>query len=230
MRVGQHPAGVRQPARGKVIGRGSGVGTFAILVGPDSPYVNPRTLHHQPVSVRFHLGSHYVTLELLEGFLKRDEIKVVNQNHVEGFEAVRRGEVAAITLMEPWITLGVKQGFTVIAETPHNGTEVGAPDVDPAAYAAYSKAQTRAVDRINADKAGYVRRYFPQIVRSLPEQYQSQLAPEDFDLLRLTWTPPRPYPEEEFQRTYDWLVGWDLVAPDATYDSIVNRSFALAGA
>jgi hypothetical protein len=29
---------------------------------------------------------------------------------------------------------------------------------------------------------------------------------------------------EEYERLYDWMVGWDLLAPESRFDVIVDRS------
>src|SRR5262249_41928161 len=47
-----------------------------------------------------HQGSHYATLAMLEGFMPRDEIKVVHSGTVgERYEAMMSGETDAATLM-----------------------------------------------------------------------------------------------------------------------------------
>ncbi len=49
------------------------------------------------------------------------------------------------------------------------------------------------------------------------------LEPGDFRRGRLRYTAPAPYPAEEFQRTYDWLVSWDLIPQDGDYTQIVDN-------
>jgi NitT/TauT family transport system substrate-binding protein len=41
-------------------------------------------------------------------------------------------------------------------------------------------------------------------------------------LPRLRYVEPRPYPVEEFERTYQWMRSWDLVPEGATYDRLVD--------
>jgi len=50
-----------------------------------------------------------------------------------------------------------------------------------------------------------------------------ELKPEDFQLGRLRFVDPTPYPEQDFRRTYDWMVSWDLIAPDAGFEDIVDN-------
>jgi NitT/TauT family transport system substrate-binding protein len=51
---------------------------------------------------------------------------------------------------------------------------------------------------------------------------RSWLTPEDFHLPRLRYIEPRPYPAEEFERTYLWMRSWDLIAEGASYDRLVD--------
>lgn len=87
---------------GRIVARTDGAQWHGIVAAPDTPFTHPRTLFNQPVAVRFHAGSHYATLELLEGFIKRDEIKLVNLTHHDGYEAdvylVRDEDVVVIAV------------------------------------------------------------------------------------------------------------------------------------
>jgi NitT/TauT family transport system substrate-binding protein len=57
----------------RVISKRAAVATQAIVVRGDSPYNVPADLHDVLVGVNMHAGSHYVTLALLEGALKRHD-------------------------------------------------------------------------------------------------------------------------------------------------------------
>ena len=57
----------------------------------------------------------------------------------------------AAALMEPWITVAAKRGLKIICEAFYEGAEVATPDVDPAMYAAITRAVMKAVGKINAD-------------------------------------------------------------------------------
>lgn len=213
---------------GRIAGRRSAIGVQALFSAPGSRFTHPQTLANQKVAVRFHRGSHYATLQLLEGFLPRDQIKTVNIAHAEGYEAVRNGELAAVSLMDPWITLAEKEGFQKIAETHYLGTEIAAPEVDEERWEAIQRALKKAVARINADKLKYV----PYIIEALPEKYRGLITPTDFHLPRLRYVDPAPYDTAEFEQTQDWLVSWGLNSEDATYQNLVDEKLykALASA
>src|SRR5207244_10302561 len=105
--------------------------------------------------------THYIAMHMLEGFLKRDEIKLCaapNGSRLR-FDAMMRGEMAAATLTEPHITLAEKQGCRTICSAFFHGTEVASERVDAETYAAFNRAVREAVRRINADKRAYLR-YF----------------------------------------------------------------------
>jgi len=53
------------------------------------------------------------------------------------------------------------------------------------------------------------------------ETYRAQLSPDDFYLPRLRYVDPAPYTEAEFERARRFMIEWDLLAPDATYDKLV---------
>jgi len=55
----------------------------------------------------------------------------------------------------------------------------------------------------------------------LPEKYRTRLSPDDFYLPRLRYVDPAPYTASEFERARRFMVEWDLLAPDATYDKLV---------
>ena len=58
------------------VGRRGIVTYAAIVVRPDSPVYTAQQLANCTVGVPFYFGTHYLALQLLEGFLPRDAIKV----------------------------------------------------------------------------------------------------------------------------------------------------------
>jgi NitT/TauT family transport system substrate-binding protein len=204
---------------GRIVMLRPAVVSQAIIVRPDSPITHVQALRHRPVAVNFHAGSHYLTLQLLEGFMEREAITVVHVGQAPGrYRALWEGRVDAVTVMEPYIALAEKQGCHVLAEAFYVGAEILSPDLDTATATGVSRAITRAVERINADK----RPYLHHLIAELPAELGT-LTPADFHLPRLRYTNPRPYPEDEFARTYDWMVSWNLIPAGATYDRLVDN-------
>jgi NitT/TauT family transport system substrate-binding protein len=204
---------------GRIVMLRPAVVSQAIIVRPDSPITHVQALRHRPVAVNFHAGSHYLTLQLLEGFMEREAITVVHVGQAPGrYRALWEGRVDAVTVMEPYIALAEKQGCHVLAEAFYVGAEILSPDLDTATATGVSRAITRAVERINAD----TRPYLHHLIAELPAEFGT-LTPADFHLPRLRYTNPRPYPEDEFARTYDWMVSWNLIPAGATYDRLVDN-------
>lgn len=211
-------------AQGRIISKRSAVVSQAIFSAPGSRFTHPQTLANERVAVRFHHGSHYAALQLLEGFLKPEQIRLVHLSHTDAYEAVRRGDIAAVTLMEPWITLAEKEGFQRIAETHYQGSEIAAPGVDPETWAAAHRAVAEATRRLNADK----KKYLHYLIEALPERYRGRISESDFHLPRLLFVEPAPYDEREFQQTYDWLVQWGLIAPNSQFTDLVDNRVGAA--
>jgi NitT/TauT family transport system substrate-binding protein len=189
-----------------------------VYVRPDSPVDAPIQLAGKTVGVQFHQGSHYATLAMLYGFLTRDEIKTVHVGPTEQrYEKLERGDVDAATLMEPWITLAEKNGFKKIIETHYLGVENISPDLDRGTLDKLLSAIRKAVVLIKAD----TRKHVHHLLAEIPEKYRARLSPDDFYLPRLRYVDPAPYTEAEFERARRFMVEWDLLAPDATYDRLV---------
>ena len=160
---------------------------------------------------------------MLEGFLSRDEIKVLHiPVNSHRHKALLDGMVDAITVAEPWISLAEKQKCKLIAEAYCIGSEVASPDIDSDTYAAVDRAIKAAVRLIKLDKKKYLH-YF---IADVPPE-SGCLTAEDFHLSRLRYVDPVPYPIDEFRRAYQWMLSWDLIRPDASFDQIVDNRIAV---
>jgi NitT/TauT family transport system substrate-binding protein len=209
---------------GRVIAKRAAVASQAIVVRPGSPYNTPQDLANVAIGVSFHHGSHYLAIQTLEGFLSREEIKVVGIKNGNRLLALRDGLVDAVAVMEPWTTVAEKLGFKIIAEAHYSGSEIAGPDLDAGTFAAINRAVSRAVTKINVD----IRPYLHYFIEEVPPEIV-QLEAGDFRLNRLRFVEPAPYPEDAFERTYGWMVSWDLIPPDAGFEQIVdNRLVASA--
>lgn len=205
-----------------IVGKRPAVVCQGVYVRPESPVNAPIQLANVPVGVQFHQGSHYATIAMLEGFLRREEIQMIHAGPVEErYAALERGDIQAATLMEPWITLAEKNGCKKIIETFYLGVENVAFDLPPEVFQGLMRAVRKAVKHINADK----KRYLPYLLVEMPEKYRRQITPDDFYLPRLRYVDPAPYTREEFTRASDWMKSWDLVAPDAAYERLVANAF-----
>src|SRR5215510_15240628 len=80
----------------KIVALGSAMSSFAIVTDPKHGIYEPEQLKNVSIAVSPFNGSHFTMLKMMEGFLKRDEIKWTNAGtHKERLEALRNGKVQA---------------------------------------------------------------------------------------------------------------------------------------
>ena len=206
---GQRPA--------KIVALGAAMSKMAIITGPDSQIYDPEQLNNTAVAVSPFNGSHFTTLKMLEGFIRKEEILTTNAGTMqERFEAVRRGEVAAGNFYEPWISVSQKQGFRILMESHSTRSEAASEELDGPTLAAMFRAETVAAELINANPNKYAH-YFLDEVKGL-------LEPDEFQGWRLLYGPPVPYTRARFDDTYQWMLGYpDLIEPGSTYEQVVDN-------
>ena len=200
----------------KIVALGASMSTFAIVVARTSKAYEPEQLKDQPIAVTPNNGSHFTTLKMMEGFLTPEHLKTTNAGTMPNrIEALRQGKVAAVSLMEPWISVAQKMGLRILIESHSTRSEAASDDVDGPTLAAMFRAQSRAVELLEKDPTPYVH-YFVAETGGL-------LEPREFQTWRLLHAPPQPYTRERFEDTYNWTVKWNLVVPGATYENTVDN-------
>jgi NitT/TauT family transport system substrate-binding protein len=173
-------------------------------------------LKDKPISVTPNNGSHFTMLKMLEGFLEPPHVKTVNAGSMaRRIDALTRGNVAAVVLMEPWISVAQKEGLRILIESHSTRSEAASDDVDGPTLAAMFRAQARAVEDIERDPQQYV--------HYLIAETGGRLAEKDFQTWRLLHAPPQPYTRERFDDTYNWTVKWNMTVPGATYENTVDN-------
>ena len=209
IQCGQRPA--------QIVALGAAMSKMAIITAPHSRIYEPEQLKDTPVAVSPFNGSHFTTLKMLEGFIKKEHILVVNAGTMhERLEAVRQGEVAAGNFMEPWISIAQKQGFRILIESHSTRSEAASDDLDGPTLAAMFRAEARDAEMINTNPAKYV--------HYLLKEAKGLLEPHELQTWRLLYGPPMPYTRERFEATYEWMLSYPgLIAPGATYDTAVDN-------
>jgi NitT/TauT family transport system substrate-binding protein len=215
-RVGSTGAGSRQ------LGRRAIVSYAAMVVAPGSPVYTPQQLANRVIGVPFYFGTHYIAIHMLQGFVRREEVKLCFAPNGSRYRlnAVLNGEIDAATLTEPHVSLAEKKGCRIICEALFHGTEVASERVDAETYAAFNRAVREAVRRINADKRSYLHYFIDYHGRTDPEV--AALAVDDLRESRLVVCDPAPIPLDEMQRTYDWLKSWGMLEETASPLQLVN--------
>ena len=189
------------------------VGAQAIL-SFDGAIQEPRDLAGVPVGINDRTGSHYTTLQSLEGVLAREDIVVEHVGVPERrYEALQSGASRAVALMEPFISLGLKEGAHLVDVTFYRGAEVIAPGLSPEQRNAYLGAINEAADRITAD--------FGKYKHYVTEQTKGRLAPQEMSDHFVRYTHYVVYDEKRFEQVYEWMQSWGLASGKADHASVV---------
>jgi NitT/TauT family transport system substrate-binding protein len=200
----------------KIVALGASMSMFAIAVRPDSNFYEPEMLKDQPIAVTPNNGSHFTTLKMMEGFLDPKHVKTTGAGSMpKRIEALREGKVAAVSLMEPWISVAQKQGLRILIESHSTRSEAAGDDLDGPTLAKMFRAQARAVELLEKDPRPYV--------HYLVAETGGLLKPEELQTWRLLHAPPQPYTRERFDDTYNWTVKWNMVVPGATFENTVDN-------
>src|ERR671918_1714676 len=140
----------------KIVALGSAMSSFAIVTAPKSRIYEPEQLKNRPIAVSPFNGSHFTMLKMLEGFLNRDQIKWVNAGtHEERVKALRNGDIAAVSLMEPWISVAEKEGLRVIIESHSTRSEAAGEELDGPTLKKMFAAEAHAADAIDKHPEKY---------------------------------------------------------------------------
>jgi NitT/TauT family transport system substrate-binding protein len=201
-------------ARGaQVLALRPAVGAQAIL-SFDKAIQEPRDLAGIPVGINERTGSHYTTLQSLEGALPREDIVVEHVGVPERrYEALKQGTSRAVAVMEPFISLGLKEGAHIVDVTFYRGAEVIAPGLTPEQRSAYLDAINQASDLIMAD--------FGKYKHYVTEQTKGRLAPHEMSDHFVRYTHYVVYDPKRFKQVYEWMRSWGLATGNANHASVV---------
>ena len=184
------------------------------IVTFDPALQSPRDLIDVTIGINDFTGSHYTTLQLLDGAIGREHVKTKHLGEPSfRYEQLKAGEVRAATLMEPFISLALKEGAHIIALTFYRGAEVIGPRFSDAQRSAYFAALDEAVDLINKDFGRYAH-YITAITKG-------RLAPEELGKQFIHYTHVETYAQEKFEKAYDWMVDRGLSRGQNTHATLV---------
>ncbi|MBI4887668.1 MAG: ABC transporter substrate-binding protein [Acidobacteria bacterium] len=211
--VEANTAGIR---RRRIVALGASMSKFAIVVNKGSTIYEPEMLKDKLISVTPNNGSHFTMLKMVEGFLEPQHVKTTNAGTMpKRIEALKRGDVAAVVLMEPWISVAQKEGLRILIESHSTRSEAASDEVDAATLRAMFQAQARAVEDIEHDPTPYV--------KYLIAETGGRLEAKEFHAWRLLHAAPQPYTRERWDDTYNWTVKWNMTVPGATFENTVDN-------
>ena len=200
---------------GRIAALRAAVAAQAILTFDETLQV-PRDLADVPVVVQWLTGSHYCTVQMLESAVGVDHVKIEAGGLPQTrWAALKNGAIRVATLMEPFISLGLKQGAHVIASCFYRGGEVIAADLTPDQRRAYYDAENRAVDLINAD--------FYKYAHHIAAHAKGTLEPHELLRAFVRYKHVDSYDHVLFTRTYEWMKARGLTEGGSDHATLIAR-------
>ena len=188
---------------GNIAALRAAVAAQAILAFDDELQV-PRDLADVPVLVQELTGSHYCTLQMLESAVGADHVRIERGGLPQTrWAALETGAVRVATLMEPFISLGLKKGAHVVAACFYRGGEIISAGLTAGQRRAYYDAENQAVDRINAD--------FYKYAHHVAAHANGALEPHELLRAFVRYKHVDEYDPVLFARTYDWMKARELI-------------------
>jgi len=198
---------------GNIAGLRSAVAAQAILSFEEALQV-PRDLADVPVVVQELTGSHYTTIQMLESAVGKEHVKIQNGGlPYTRWAGLKSGAYRAVTVMEPFISLGLKEGAHIIASAFYRGGEVVAPNLTPEQRKAYYDAENQAVDLINAD--------FYKYAHHVTASAKGAMEPHELLKAFVRYKHVDYYAAELFGRAYDWMKERGLTEGQSQHDKLV---------
>src|SRR5579863_7830256 len=143
--------------RAKIVALGSAMSSFAIVTDPKLGIYEPEQLKNTPIGVSPFNGSHFTMLKMMEGFVRREEIKWENVGtHRERLDALRAGKIKAVSLQEPWISVAEKRGCRVLIESHSTRSEAAGSELDGSTLRKMFNAEARAAEAIQRNPTKYL--------------------------------------------------------------------------
>jgi NitT/TauT family transport system substrate-binding protein len=199
--------------RGNIAALRAAVAAQAILSFDERLQV-PRDLADVPVVVQELTGSHYTTLQMLESAVGAEHVRIENGGLPQmRFAGLKDGRHRVVTVMEPFISLGLKEGAHIIAASFYRGGEVIAAELTPQERKAYYDAENAAVDRINAD--------FYRYAHHVTAHAKGALQPQELLRAFVRYKHVDYYDSTRFAQAYDWMKARGLSEGESEHAALV---------
>jgi NitT/TauT family transport system substrate-binding protein len=182
---------------GNIAALRAAVAAQAILTFDDD-LQTPRDMADVPVMVQELTGSHYTAIQMLESAVGPEHVNIQKGGLPQmRYAALKSRTARAIAVMEPFISLGLKEGAHIVAASFYRGGEVISADLTPEQRKAFYDAENRAVDLINAD--------FYKYAHHVTAHAKGALAPNELLRAFVHYKHVDYYDETLFNRAYDWM-------------------------
>ena len=198
---------------GNIAALRAAVAAQAIVTFDDTLQV-PRDMADVPVVVQELTGSHYTTLQMLESAVGKEHVNIGKGGLPQKrYEGLKNGTHRAVTVMEPFISLALKDGAHIIAASFYRGGEVISPDLTPEQRTAYYDAENKAVDLINAD--------FYKYAHHVAAHTKGALKPNELLRAFVRYKHVDYYDVTLFDRAYDWMKARGLTEGTSQHNMLV---------
>ena len=198
---------------GNIAALRAAVAAQAILTFDDR-LQTPRDMADVPVVVQELTGSHYTTLQMLESAIGREHVNIVNGGLPQfRWAGLKDGTYRAVTVMEPFISLGLKEGAHFVACSFYRGGEVVAAELTPEQRKAYYDAENEAVDLINAD--------FYKYAHHVAAHAKGALKPHELLRTFVHYKHVDYYDPALFGRAYDWMKARGMTEGQSEHAALV---------
>jgi NitT/TauT family transport system substrate-binding protein len=180
----------------------------------DEALQTPRDMSDVPVVVQELTGSHYTTLQMLESAVGREHVRLEHGGlPQQRWQALKNGTCRAATIMEPFISLGLKAGAHIIACSFYRGGEVVAPELTMEQRKVYYDAENQAVDLINAD--------FYKYAHHVAAHAKGALEPRELLRVFVHYKHVDYYDPALFSRAYDWMKARGMTEGQSQHAALV---------
>ena len=183
-----------------------------LFAAADSDIDSVEDLKGRSIGINEYATSFYSIPEMLEneGF-EEDEIVLEHIGSAEDrFDAVKAGEIDAIGVLEPYVTLGkYDEELKSVYEGPCRAALVAPAEIDPDQVEAFRNALNSAVEDINNDLDHY-RDVYVDLLEEAAAEEEDSFEDVDFDRLRTdfelrNFLPVRAPDEKRIEGTTEWM-------------------------
>lgn len=191
---------------GKLFRDAYSVSPCGVFVPPESEIMKPEDLAGIPISVGYQSGSHYSTVQALEQWLNRDEIKLSFSDGLlfKRLEMLIDRKVPAASLFSAPYYVCEQLGFRKICDSTFMMAAMITGDPNPEDIRKYYRALKRAQQDIDLRPELYTRYY----LRELPKRFHDiidvrRMGPGE----RIVF---EPYTREVYESSQQWISEHDI--------------------
>jgi NitT/TauT family transport system substrate-binding protein len=143
-----------------------------IMVPPESPITKPEHLAGQEIAVGYHFGSHFTTIQSLEPFLAKEQIKLRFGGSIWARVDIGVGrDLPAVSVWGLSFQVLEQQGFRKVLDASFMIAFMFPPGVDPADVEKYMNSMKRAQMELDFSPEKY-RHYY---LNEIPDRYKSKV-------------------------------------------------------